>query len=326
MRHNADIKLGYECNDHCIHCVVDELRDIAIKTKRKRDTKEYLKEIDESKKAGYNSITVTGGEPTIRPDFIEILHYIKDNELCCEVQSNGRKFKDLELAKKATPLVNNFIIALHGPTEEIHDKVTETKGSFNETIEGIKNLIKTNAKRITGKIVLSHINYKQVFETLKLYEKLGVNFVVVSFPHSSGASDYIKRVAPYYKDIKPYIEECLDYYNNVENFHLIVEDIMPCALSKEYPIIHFYEFFQAFKKKRRLSTLSDSRRDWNNLRKSIKRKHEKCTKCVFNNWCDGYWKEYVDERGFDEFEPIEKADFKILFKYDATYFENKNLP
>ncbi|MCA9495874.1 MAG: radical SAM protein [Nanoarchaeota archaeon] len=320
MKKNADIKLGYECNDHCTHCVVEELRDLAIKQKNRRTTQDYKDEVLKSKNAGFKSITITGGEPTIRPDFLEIVKFVYQNNLSIELQSNGRNFKDKSLAQDSSKYINTFIIALHGPNEKIHDKITQTKGSFEETIDGIKNLVKFNAK-ITGKIVISKINYKYILETLKLYEKLGVKVVVVSFPHSSGAKDYIKKIAPYYTQIKSQIQDSLEYYSDINKLLLILEEILPCALDKEYPLIHFYEFFENLRISQ-LNTLSDKTRNWRILRKAIKRKGEICPECLLNNFCDGYWKEYINERGFQEFKPIKKLDKKIFFKHDIKKIEN----
>lgn len=320
MKKNADIKLGYECNDHCTHCVVEELRDLAIKQKKRRTTQNYKDEVLKSKNLGFTSITITGGEPTIRSDFLEIVNFIYENGLSIEVQSNGRNFKDKNLAKETSKLVNTFIIALHGPNSKIHDEVTQTNGSFEETILGIKNLVKFKAK-IIGKIVISKINYEYILETLKLYEKLGVKAVVVSFPHSSGANDYIEKIAPYYTQIKSQIQESLNYYSDINKLLLILEEILPCALDKEYPVIHFYEFFENLRISQ-LNTLSDKARNWKILRRAIKRKGDICSDCLLNNFCDGYWKEYVNERGFGEFKAIKKIDNKLFFKHDIKILEN----
>ena len=100
----ADIKLGYSCNDDCIHCVVSRLRKEAIK-KNKLDLnfEEYKKEIDNLKKENFTEITVTGGEPTIRNDFIKIIEYIKKNNFKIDLQTNGRRLSDFNFLKKYTP-------------------------------------------------------------------------------------------------------------------------------------------------------------------------------------------------------------------------------
>ncbi len=320
MKKSADIKLGYECNDKCVHCVVEKLRDIANKNKSYRNLEEYKKEVLKKKEKGITHIIITGGEPTIRHNFLEIISFLKSENLTAEIQSNGRKFSDYDFAKQTSNYIKKFTIALHGPNKEIHDQITQTKGSFNETVKGLENLVNLKVD-IWGKIVLSIHNYKSVTKTLEVYKKIGVKKVVVSFPHSSGEEEYIEKIAPYYKDIQPHIEESLNTFTNPNEFLVVIEDILPCTLKKTYPIIHYFEFFETVNnKKKQLDTIVDKPRKWGSLRQSIKRKSENCSKCIFNNFCDGIWKEYVDLRGFDEFKPIETTNMDILFKYKKDNF------
>ncbi len=309
MSKNADIKLGYACNDHCIHCVVEKLRDIANKNKETISTDEYKNEILKNKQLGIKRITITGGEPTIRKDFLEIIKFTKKNDLNIHLQSNGRKFSDIKFTIESVTYIDIFEIALHG-NQKIHELVTQTQNSYEETITGIKNILKLGGK-IYGKIVLSKINYKYILETLKIYENLGVKIVSISFPHSSGEKNYLKNVAPYYLEIKSYIQEALDYYED-KLFHIELEDIHPCALDKEYPIRHFQEFYQKTKKTN-LKLISQKTQKWEYLRGAIKLKFPKCQDCIYNLYCDGYWKEYIEERGSDEFNPIKNINKKNLF-------------
>lgn len=311
----ADVKIGYACNDDCVHCVVDELRRKFLDQKQKRTTKDYFNEIHEAKKRGCNAVILTGGEPTINKDFFEILKFIKSQEMIIHIQSNGRYFSDPNFADKACEYIESFEIALHGPNEKIHDYITRTKGSFRQTVEGIKNIIELKGnQKLYGKIVLSKINYKYISKTLILYKKLGVKYVTVAFPHSNGADDYIKTVAPRYFEIRKYLEEALD---NIDPKKLLIslENILPCLLDKEYPIIHYQDFYQVFKKSD-LKLVGSDFWDWNKMRKSIREKSPKCNQCLFGRWCEGIWNEYVDEYGFDEINPITKIhDFEnIKFK------------
>lgn len=312
MNISSDIKLGYECNDACVHCVVEKLRKIANQGKKRRSTQEYKKEVLISKRNGAKSIVVTGGEPTIRPDFIDILKFIYDNGLKIGLQSNGRKFQDFKLAEESSKYVTTYVIALHGHNDETHDKITQRKGSFAETLRGLENLVKIGC-RVYGKIVLSNYNYMYLLETLKLYEKKGIKEVLVYYPHSSGEAHFIKKIAPKLTDIKKYIEESLDYFNDANKFYVILGDIFPCDLDKEYPIMHFKEFLK-FNSKKRMKPLLDEPRDWGTLRKAIRRKPRVCRECILYNLCDGHWKEYIDERGYSELKPIKKINKNIFFK------------
>ncbi|MCD7819715.1 MAG: radical SAM protein, partial [Lachnospiraceae bacterium] len=103
MNNCADIKVGYACNNKCIHCVIANQKIAAQKKYSyiNRTTKECLQIIQDSKDNGYNDIVITGGEPTIRKDFFEILEFAKSLGMSIYLQTNGRMFMNEEFAKKS---------------------------------------------------------------------------------------------------------------------------------------------------------------------------------------------------------------------------------
>lgn len=310
----ADIKLGYGCNDKCVHCVVEKLRDIAIKNKHlDLKTDEYLKEIDKVVSDGIKRIVVTGGEPTIRKDFPTIIDYINSFGIEIFLQTNGRFLSKPELIEKIKNKIDTYIIALHGPNETIHDIVTQSSNSFNQTVQGIKNVVQIGGN-VCGKTVISKLNYKTLLQTCKLYNKLGVKEIYIAYPHSSGEIDYLKKVAPTYTQIKPYIEQCLDWANE-NNINLKLESILPCNLDKEFPIKFYYDFTE-FLAQKKYKMLDENYGSWEEFTKMDKKKDfSKCQKCVFNNFCNGIWHEYTNIYGFEEIRPITKIHDKSNLKF-----------
>ena len=138
----ADIKLGYTCNNNCIHCVIANNRKsaLAVRGNVDRTTKEYMSELVDSRRRGVNYVTFTGGEPTIRKDILELVKFATKIGLRVSIQSNGRMFNYYKFAEELSKYDINFVIAVHSHTPEIHDSITRAKGSFKQTMNGIKNL------------------------------------------------------------------------------------------------------------------------------------------------------------------------------------------
>jgi MoaA/NifB/PqqE/SkfB family radical SAM enzyme len=82
---NAEIKTGTACNNNCIFCL-NEQRGIF------RKTEEIKREIDALSDNGVTSISFTGGETSIRPDFFELISYAKRRGCNVSIQTNGRAF------------------------------------------------------------------------------------------------------------------------------------------------------------------------------------------------------------------------------------------
>ena len=74
------------CNYKCVYCHNFEL--IPIEEKGKISENEIFDYLEE-RKGLIDSITITGGEPTLQPDLIEFLKKIKERNLLIKFDSNG---------------------------------------------------------------------------------------------------------------------------------------------------------------------------------------------------------------------------------------------
>ena len=66
------------------------------------------------------------------------------------ILSNGRKFKDKSFSKQIKAVgVDRVMTTFYSPYKEKHDMITRIKGSFLDTVEGLKNLedIETNFRK-----------------------------------------------------------------------------------------------------------------------------------------------------------------------------------
>ncbi len=131
----AIIKLGYECNNNCLFCHAYSNRGI-----RSMSMDEAKKKILKAAGLGYGMLLLSGGEPTIREDILELSRFIRDNGLKFGLITNGRMLSHADLADRlmANGLVYCYV-SLHG-SREVHDKLTQSPGSFDQTIKGIGNL------------------------------------------------------------------------------------------------------------------------------------------------------------------------------------------
>lgn len=305
----SDIKLGYACNNECIHCIIqDQKKNTMIKRKiENRMTDECFHEIDDSFDRGSRALVITGGEPTIRNDFIKIVLYAKRKGMYVAVQTNARKFSNEQFCEQVVPYIDSVIFALHGSHKKIHDSVTRKEDSFEETIQGIKNLIHYKADiSLTGKIVISKKNYLDLSNILLLFNSLGVKNVNIAFPHAceSMLKEYDK-IVPYYSELEEQIRQCVEI-SQEENMVIDFETILPCALREKYDIKYFADY-KNYLVGSEVRQLDSDTLNWNTVRKQLKQKINVCKDCIYNDFCEGYWLEYIMLRGESEFLPIQRG-------------------
>ncbi|MBT7903467.1 radical SAM protein [Candidatus Woesearchaeota archaeon] len=299
----TDIKLGYTCNNNCIHCVIADQRQKALifRGNQDRSTQEYINELIESKKNGCDQVVFTGGEPTLRKDLFDLLTAATNMGFRIGIQTNGRMFFYQDFCQNFKKYNIHFVIAIHGSTAQIHDKIVRVNNSFKQTIEGIKNLKKID-KTITGKVVISKINFKDLKNIAQLFKNLNVNNINFAFPHAEGnARKNFDLVVPKYSEIELYVHETAQFCKD-NNIKVNFETFPFCFMKGFEELISELRFVN--KKNSELKQLDGNTKNWEIVRKKIKAKFKQCNLCKHNNICEGVWKEYPEKFGNSEFKPI----------------------
>lgn len=112
------LRLGFTCNSKCVMCYFfDKLGTIDL------STEEVKKYILLAKKKDASVLTLTGGEPTMRKDFLYLLSYANKIGIpFIVVQTNGRMFYYEEFVKKISNIEKRntdleFLIPIYGLLE-----------------------------------------------------------------------------------------------------------------------------------------------------------------------------------------------------------------
>lgn len=193
-RHNAiNIISAYlhvtnYCNLHCLGCYsLDNNRNCA-----KDPSIENLKKAAyELGKAGVKNIVISGGEPFIRHDLIELLTYIKSelpNIHHLSVITNGTKEVDYF---KFNGLIDEITVSVDGYSVSQPTFIRD-EGIFNKIINTIK-LIKQNGIEVSILPTLHSKNYDVIEKYVDLSKQLGVsiNFSILSVCETSVLGDFI---------------------------------------------------------------------------------------------------------------------------------------
>lgn len=303
----ADIKLGYTCNNDCIHCVISSQREKAQRIRGKVDlqTKEYLNSVEQSMISGCKYIVVTGGEPTIRDDFFEIIDYIHRSGLKIILQTNGRCLHSPDFFSKIKKYPVFYVVALHSINEKVHDNISQRNNSYQETWTGIQRLLE-HKKSLLVKCVLTNHNYKEMKEFVRILFELGTTNFMFSFPHAQGNA-WINRdeVVPLYEDIIPHLRECIHYVEEQNQLGHSIKlrfETIPFCHFEDGKQIYAQEWYHNQDHKVELKQLdSNLTIDWSKQRGDIKiHPYSKCETCVYLHKCEGVWDDYYEilrERG-----------------------------
>jgi len=178
-------ELTNRCNENCIHCLRDnrKVRELTLK-----EIKDIMLQL---KKEGCFTLTFSGGEPFLRKDFRDILEFAYQQQFKVKILTNGTLInqKYIGLLKKIKPI---FIqLSLYGASSQMHDSITQVKGSFKKTMKAIRLL---EEHQITVKIMVMCLNrnFPELLALKRMAKKRKWNIVFdfQIFP------TYLKKKAP----------------------------------------------------------------------------------------------------------------------------------
>jgi radical SAM protein with 4Fe4S-binding SPASM domain len=167
--YRMDLAITYRCNNDCDHCYNARPRNYP-----EMDVQEWKKIIDRIWDLGIPHIVFTGGEPTLYRGLPDLIAYAEDKGLITGLNTNARKLADQAfLAELVDAGLDHVQITFESHNPEIHDLMVKARGAWGETVEGLKNVIKSHLYAMTNTTLLTH-NSTSITETLHFLGKLGV--------------------------------------------------------------------------------------------------------------------------------------------------------
>jgi len=291
----VDIKTGFICNNNCRFCVQAD-----NKLKGNRSLEEIKKDLEDSRKR-CDGVVLTGGEVTIREDFLEIVKYAKElGYKIIQIQTNGRMLSSLDLCRKTIEAgATEFSPSLHGFCREQHDYLTRAPGSFSQTVNAIKNLKSLGLYVLTNTVVVKS-NYRDLPKIARLLVKLDVDQFQFAFVHPMGnAWKNFDSVVPCISLAAPYVHKGVRI--GIENGKKVMAEAMPFCLMPGY------EGYISEKSIPETEIKGAKHQNTYNYTKQRqvqgKAKFPQCNECRYNPVCEGPWREYPEKKGNGEFKP-----------------------
>ena len=175
-------ELTYTCDLKCPFCYNEKVR--------RGDTLSlghYERAFRDGREEGAQLLTLTGGEPTLHPQFFEIGALGTRLGYSIRVKTNGHGLDEAFLRRmKGEMDPYNLDISIHGATPDVHDAGTGIRGSFERLLRLIP-LAQACVLRLRLKFPLTRRNEHQVAEVFALARSWGIG--VDPFAEISPADD-----------------------------------------------------------------------------------------------------------------------------------------
>lgn len=138
---SATVELTERCNYNCVQCFINKAANDPLTTQKEMSTAQVKDLIDQLAEAGTLFLLITGGEPFLRSDFIEIFEYSRKKGLLVTLFSNGSMLTPEIASVLAEYGIRGLEITLYGATRETFDSVTRRPGSYDRCMQGIETAL-----------------------------------------------------------------------------------------------------------------------------------------------------------------------------------------
>ena len=184
-------ELTYACNLACVHCLSSSGR----RNPDELSTEQCKAVIDELKRMQVFYVNIGGGEPTIRPDFWELVDYATANDVGVKFSTNGSRITPEIAARLAASDYVDVQISLDGATAEVNDAVRGA-GSFDTALRAMQNLSDAGFVGFKISVVMTRDNIGQLDALKAIADRFGAQLRITRLRPSGRAVDVWDELHP----------------------------------------------------------------------------------------------------------------------------------
>src|SRR6266496_2334799 len=184
-------ELTYACNLACVHCLSSSGR----RDPRELTTAECRAVIDELERMQVFYVNIGGGEPTVRPDFWDLVDYATAHRVGVKFSTNGIKITPGRARRLAASDYVDVQISLDGATAEVNDAV-RGPGSYATALRAMQNLADAGFKDAKISVVVTRHNVDQLDEFAALAARYGATLRITRLRPSGRGADVWDELHP----------------------------------------------------------------------------------------------------------------------------------
>ena len=194
-------ELTYACNLACVHC----LSSSGKRDPRELSTAQCKAIIDELQRMQVFYVNIGGGEPTVRPDFWELVDYATEHHVGVKFSTNGVRITAEVAARLAASDYVDVQISLDGATAQVNDAV-RGEGSFAMAIRALENLAEAGFADSKISVVVTRHNVSQLDDFKALADRYGATLRITRLRPSGRGADV-------WDELHPTADQQVELYN-----------------------------------------------------------------------------------------------------------------
>jgi radical SAM protein with 4Fe4S-binding SPASM domain len=194
--------LTSRCNQQCEHCYLDagpspRVESEAFADRSELNTSECKQVVDDIASFAPEAVTIlTGGEPLLRRDILDIIRYAASKNLWVVVGTNGVLVTERLARTLKDEGVRGLALSLDSLDPDKHDRFRGVRGAWHNTVEGARVLAKVGLPFIVQTTVGKH-NVNQLEEIADFAQReLAAKVWNLYFLVTTGRGVFVSDIAP----------------------------------------------------------------------------------------------------------------------------------
>ena len=175
---NLHIEITSKCNERCVHCYIPHENKV-----HNIEPDLFYNVLEQCKKMKLLHLTLSGGEPMMHNNFIDFMRKCNEYNFSVNVLSNLTLLNKAIMEELKRNRLLSVQVSLYSMDANIHDAITQVKGSFEKTKKAILKLWENDIPlQISCPIMKQNINcYNDVIDWGKAHNiNVGSDYVIIA--------------------------------------------------------------------------------------------------------------------------------------------------
>lgn len=202
-----DVILGYDCNLACDYCTITPaMRGRALPAGA------ILGELRAGREAGYDRVSFTGGEPTIRKDLLGLVRAARDLGYAdIKVQSNGLLFAhEPNVERLVAAGASRLHVSIHTHDPAAYDALVRRDGAYAHMVGGLDHAVR-HAAAFTADVILKTATYEKLPDAIRWLHARGVRSAHLWFVSLTDHNRDNLASMPRMTDVVPFMRDAFAF-------------------------------------------------------------------------------------------------------------------
>jgi radical SAM protein with 4Fe4S-binding SPASM domain len=295
---NLHIEITSKCNERCVHCYIPHDNKVSV-----IEPELFYDVLKQCKNMRLLHLTLSGGEPLLHKNFCDFLRKCKEYDFSVNVLSNLTLLNDKIIKEMKTNPLLGVQVSLYSMNSNIHDEITQIKGSFEKTKNAILKLVENDIPlQISCPIMKQNKNcFDEVIKWAEMHKiHVGDDYgIIARYNHSTQnlscrlSINEIKEVinnkvandAKYLKQIEIEVEKKKNTTSNDFVCSVCHSSICIADNGNVYPCAGWQDYVVGNVKETSLNDIWDNSEKVQYLRGLRNQDFPKCIQCMDKEYC-----------------------------------------